>query len=162
VRLLLFFVACSAHFVDERRLPDSSGIDLADLAETAADLAETTADLAGPQAVDLAAQILARGTFSGRAGHSGAGSASLVRSVVGLTVELGGDFAVTGVPGPELVLTARDSIGTEIAAGDLDLGPLRSPNGAQSYAVSDDGGRRNLFVFCKPFGVEVALAVLQP
>jgi hypothetical protein len=41
-------------------------------------------------------------------------------------------------------------------------GPLRSPSGAQSYPLPvDDGGRRFLFIFCKPFGVEIALSHLE-
>ena len=108
--------------------------------------------------------MLASGSFGGRAGHSGQGTASLVRDADGSErLVFGGDFSVSGVPGPEVVLTSRDSLGTSIdPATDLDLGPLQSAAGAQSYPLADDEGRRRAFIFCKPFGVEVALAVLEP
>jgi hypothetical protein len=153
--LLVLCAGCSANFVDQRPPRD-----LSPLPDLAGDLASS--DLAAQPDLASATRVIARGTFVGRAGHSGAGTGSLVMGPSGLTVEMAGDFAVSNAPGPEVVLTSRANLGTSIDTSvDLDLGPLDSPTGAQSYAVADDGGRRNLFIFCKPFGVEIALAPLQ-
>lgn len=144
---------CDARFVDLR--PPSR--DLATAA--AADLGNDVGDGGGAPG-----SAFARGSFVGRQGHSGSGTGELVAAAGGsVTVQLDANFSVSPVPGPVLVLTTRDALGTRIdaAAGDLEIAALPSPSGAQSYSVASDGGRRNLFVFCKPFGVEVALAVLR-
>lgn len=147
---------CKANFVDERPAAINRVSDLGAPAGDALPFGPG-ADASG------AAGIFAQGTFQGRAGHSGRGGAALFRSSDG-SVELrfDADFSVTPVPGPEVVLTGRDSIGTAInPTMDLDLGPLRASSGAQAYPVPDDGGRRNAFVFCRPFGVEVAKAAMS-
>jgi hypothetical protein len=149
--LLICLAGCDAHFVDLRPA------------------AEAAPDLGGagfPTATDLppAGGVFARGTFTGRAGHGGSGTATLERTSDG-SVELvfGDDFSVTAVPGPVVVLTAREELGTTIAASDLEIGVLSLTVGAQRYRLANgDGGRRNVFVFCKPFGVEVAKADLEP
>ncbi len=149
--------ACDASFNDyragSRALPDGSSDPVAP---------EPGGDLGGLPGL----RVLARGTFTGRAGHNGAGTAELRRLEDG-SVELGfgADFSVSAVPGPVVVLTSRSELGTMIlpGAGDFELAPLRENNGAQAYPVpGGDGGRRSAFVFCKPFGVEVARALLSP
>lgn len=123
---------------------------------SAADLATT----AGPQTI--AAGMFVKGQQNG--GDTGRGSASLVRAADGtMTAVFGADFQSTTVPAGEVVLTSRSSIGTGgIAAGDLDLGPLKSASGAQQYTLAGtDGGRRNLFVYCVTYGIDVAVAHLQ-
>ncbi len=139
--LLLLLSGCSATFVDDR-----VGTDLG------------LSDLARNDNPDRAASVpLARGSFEGRAGHSGAGTAELSAG----ELRFAADFAVSAVPGPVVVVTTRDALGTKIdPATDLDLGPLRATTGAQSYALADTT-RRYVFVFCKPFGVEVARALLE-
>ncbi|HUS64990.1 MAG TPA: hypothetical protein VMZ28_10630 [Kofleriaceae bacterium] len=150
-------LGCSATFVDWR----TDAAAQADLG--AVDLAETDLsgfDLAG---ADLGETVLATGRFEGRAGHLGSGGGRLVETATGIEVRMDADFSASAVPGPVVVLTARPGLGTALVAEDLQLGALSSPKGAQSYPVpGGDGGRRNLFVFCKPFGVEVARAVLAP
>ena len=74
------------------------------------------------------------------------------------------DFSVSGVPGPVVVLSRRPSIGTGIdaSAGDVELGPQAARRGAQTYPVpagADD--RRFVWIYCKPFGIEVARAALE-
>jgi len=101
------------------------------------------------------------GNFVGRAGHLGQGSASLVQRGTEYTIVLGADFSVSPVPGPVLVLTARDTLGTALTNEDLELGTLTSPTGGARYVVpGDPGTRTRLFVYCRPFGTEVALAAL--
>jgi hypothetical protein len=79
------------------------------------------------------------------------------------TAVFGSDFQCTQIPAGEVVLTSRSSLGTGgIQSGDLDLGPLTSSSGAQQYTLpSGDGGRRNLFVYCLTYGIDVAVAHLQ-
>jgi hypothetical protein len=145
----------------------AGGQDAGDLAvAAAADLAGVSpgADLAmpasGPQTI--ASGMFVKGQQNG--GDTGSGSGSLVRNVDGSeSAVFGADFHSSQVPAPEVVLTSRSAIGTGgIQSGDLDLGPLKSSTGAQQYALPGaDGGRRNLFVYCTTFGIDVAVAHLQ-
>jgi hypothetical protein len=122
-------------------------------------------DLTG---VDLgAASQLGGGTFIGRAGHLGSGSVALFDypSQDLLEIRFGADFFCSDVPGPVVVLTARDDLGTSLDAlsGDLEVATLKSTSGAQSYFLHGSqvaGTRDNVFVFCKPYGLEVAKAAL--
>jgi hypothetical protein len=153
MRLLLaiLLAGCSATFVDDRPPPDPAGADLSEAPRP--DLAGVDA---GPE------RVLARGSFGPRDGHLGEGTVEIVESSGTLTLRFGGDFRVSGVPGPVVVVSTRDDMGTTIdpAQGDLDLGTLKATSGAQTYALGADTGRRVVFVYCKPFGVEVARAIL--
>lgn len=143
---------CEASFVDQRERRDAFLIP---------DLDEVDGAVADPGA----AGVVASGTFEGRAGHAGAGTAELVREADGRVVlRFGSDFAVSGVPGPVVVLSSRDALGGAIDAtkGDLHLGALASSSGGQSYPVpGGDGGRRWAWVYCEPFAVEIARARLE-
>ena len=143
---------CRADFVDER--PQSQR-------GAAGAPAEAPQDLRGADFVGVPFGPLASGSFGGRAGHLAVGDASLFRGDEG-RVELRFDslFEVSQVPGPVVVLTSRESIGTTIDSGlgDLQLGPLSSYSGEQSYPVRDPGDRRYAFVFCLSYGLEVARA----
>lgn len=158
--LCAFALGCHARFVDLRD-PATASRDQGGPGDPgdAPDLAPSDSD-AGPPA----GKVLARGLFEGRAGHGGDGSAELYRSPEGrLEIHLGADFRVSAVPGPKVILTSRQDLGTSLDAQlDLEVAPLTSPTGAQTYPVSGaDTGRRNVFIFCKPFSVEVAKAVLK-
>jgi len=146
---------CEASFVDQRERRD---------AFQAVDLARTDGG-AGGAADGLPVGELASGTFEGRAGHAGSGTAELVREADGRVVlRFGSDFTVSGVPGPVVVLSSRDALGGAINAtkGDLHLGTLVASSGAQSYPVpGGDGGRRWAWVYCEPFAVEIARARLE-
>lgn len=144
---LAVLAACSARFVDERAPRDFAVGD--------PDLGALPSD--GGAAED----VIARGRFTGRAGHAGAGGATLVTAANGrVELRFDDDFAVSPVPGPVVVLTARESLGTALTDGDRELGVLGAARGAQTYTVGTDGGERYAFIFCKPFGVEVARALL--
>ena len=150
--LLLLAAACSAHFVDERpasereaaRTPDLAGLDL--------DFSD-------------AGVVVGRGRFAGRDGHLGVGGASLFQRDDGLAeLRFDEQFACSDVPGPVVVLTTRDSLGTRVdpSQGDLPVGPLQASSGAQRYLiVSSLGGRRRVFIYCKPYGLEVAVAGME-
>jgi hypothetical protein len=120
------------------------------------------------QGVGSSPQLVAAGTFikgQQNGGDTGSGSATLVLDSGGSErAVFGDDFASTRVPAPEVVLSSRPAIGAGgIQPGDLDLGPLQSASGGQAYALppEGDGGRRNLFVYCVTFGVDVAVARMQ-
>ena len=67
-------------------------------------------------------------------------------------------------PGPVVLLSSRPDIGTAIdSSADLHLGELKATSGAQSYALpaGGDKGRPYVWIYCEPFGVEVARAQLK-
>ena len=156
---------CDARFTDLRPQLARDGAAAAALGD-ARDLADA-GDLAGADlaAVDLAAAdpVLARGTFVGRAGHGGMGGAELYRRGDGrVALRFLADFRVTGQVGPVVVLTSRADLGNSLTAEDLELGDLTAAAGAQEYLLpGSDGGRRNAFVWCRPFRVEIAKAPLE-
>jgi hypothetical protein len=147
VALLVVVAGCHASFVDERGAGGVGGggsLDQVDL---------------GP------GTTLGVGHFVGRAGHVASGTVTLVDHPGVVEIQLGADFSVSDVPGPVLVLTARDSIGTAIdpLAGDLEVAALASPTGAQGYTLPLDGAPPlDVFVFCKPYGLEVGKAEVAP
>lgn len=154
----LFAVAasgCGARFVDERGARDGGAAVGADDLGGADDGSDGSAT----------ERLLAVGRFEGRAGHAGRGGARLVE--IGgaggrLALRFDDDFDVSPVPGPVVVLTSRTTLGTALGGADRELGVLGAPRGAQEYAVvGGDGGARVAFIFCKPFGVEVARALLE-
>lgn len=157
---VVFACGCDARFIDLRPLaerPGSSG--LPDLA--GGDLAG--GDLAG---LDLAASegVIARGPFTGRAGHVGTGAALLVRTGGSLELRFDAAFSVSNVPGPAIFLTSRTDMGGTIdAQTDINLGTLTAFAGAQQRVVpaGAEVGRRNVFIYCQPFRVEVAKAALM-
>ena len=48
--------------------------------------------------------------------------------------------------------------GVQGAFTSMEIGPLHASAGAQSYFLRNDGDRRNVFIYCKPYGIEVAKA----
>lgn len=93
------------------------------------------------------------------------GTSTLVRLADGgFALRFSDDFSTSGVPGPVVVLSTRAALGSRIdpGAGDLRLGAMSTVRGAQMYRLPEaPGDRRRAFVFCEPFGVEVAHAVLE-
>lgn len=167
-----------ARFIDERPYvppdlvapPDLGGtVDLSD------DLAEQDATgviiPAQDASADLPAteRIVATGTFEGRGGHFAQGSATLVDLENGQReLRFGSDFLV-GV-GTDVYLSSRSTL-FDPAEGqitidpttDRSVGPLAAPSGEQSYIVPGSaGGRRYVWVYCRPFNVEIGVALLSP
>jgi hypothetical protein len=144
---LLFAVAgCKATFVDER----------------IAGVGAALPDAGGCVEHEQRTGSIARGTFNG-IGHVGRGGVELFAVSDGAwELRFDDSFLVTDVPGPVVLLTSHDKIGINIdPAADEQLGPLQRVTGAQVYAFDQDPcGRRNVFVFCEPFGIEVAEATL--
>jgi hypothetical protein len=151
--LLLLFAGCEAHFTDLR--PEDAGF-------TGPPIDAGFVDVGPPPADD---EVILTGTFSGRGRYSGGGGASVVQRTDG-TFELvfADDFTVSSVPGPVVVLSTRASLGSRIdeAQGDINLGVLMSRSGMQSYPVSAAAlSAQYAWVFCRPFGVEIARAELM-
>jgi hypothetical protein len=149
--VLLGALAGCARFIDERPPhPDLATDDAAPLTD---DAGETV----------LATGVFVQGVQNG--GDTGSGAVALVRGTDGVEqVIFGDDFSSTPLPAGEVVLTSRTTIGIGgIQPGvDLDLGRLKSATGAQSYLMPvDDGGRRNVFVYCVTYGIDVAIGALK-
>jgi hypothetical protein len=74
------------------------------------------------------------------------------------------DFVTTDdIPGPAVALSVNPDISPSLVAseGDVDLGALQRAQGAQSYTLPfAPGPREYAWVWCQPFGVEVARARL--
>ena len=77
-------------------------------------------------------------------------------------LDLSADFGVSGVPGPVVVLSTRPDLGTSIepTLGDVEVAELRASSGAQSYDLGPTFNAPYVWVYCKPFGVEIARAAL--
>ncbi len=110
--------------------------------------------------------LVARGPFVGRSGYTGEGMAELYQRADG-TVELRFDaaFRTSGVPGPVVILSERDSIGGTRARpdlGDIAFGTLKSTQGAQSYSAPGSAAqKRHAWIYCDPFAIEIAVATLE-
>ncbi|MBK6686062.1 MAG: hypothetical protein IPG45_16430 [Deltaproteobacteria bacterium] len=109
--------------------------------------------------------VYASGPMAPRGSYSAAGTASLViRSTGALELELDEGFRVSGVPGPVVVLSRRASIGRRIdpELGDVELGTLEANSGLQRYPIPSHAlDASYAWVYCRPFGVEIARAVLE-
>ncbi|MEM9187910.1 MAG: hypothetical protein AAGF12_01940 [Myxococcota bacterium] len=177
---LILTVACNSIFTDLR--PDESnppspspeaGTPDSAIAPDSAVVADSSASPDGGMSPDgevpdaeppPADGVLSRGTWEGRTGYRASGSVELRR--VGGVLELAflEDFSTQGVPGPVVMLSTREAIGNSIdpAAGDIELEPLASRSGAQTYVVPPEGANaRFAWVYCRPFRVEVARAPLM-
>ena len=160
-------VACGASFDDQRPLSDGATADSqGDSASLdGAGLEDGRAASDGLGGDGSVARVIARGSWAGRSGYAASGVAEIFQTSGGaMEVRLSADFSVSSVPGPVVVLTSRTAIGTQIepSQGDLNLGTLQKNQGSQVYPVTANvGARRNVWVYCDPFGVEVALAELR-
>ena len=187
IALVAFAIAlggCHAEFIDLRPQSERNGdgTDMASMA-SAMDLAQPPApDLSGVDlygvdfsGVDFSTPpdlspsptsgVFAQGTMTCRS-ECATGTVQLKRNPDGsVELDLLSDFTTGGGPAYHVLLTSRSTIGTAInpSQGDLDLGPLKSDSGEQSYPVpGGDGGRRYAWVYCKTYGIEVGRAPLSP
>lgn len=157
----LALAACNAQFVDLRPESEraSTPVPPSGTSDGGADLGEASDGGTSPSEVRLAS-----GRFEGRAGHGGSGGAALYRLGGAVELRFDSDFTVSNVPGPAIFLTSRADMGGSIdAQADIKLGTLTAFNGAQRIAVPAGAelGRRNVFIYCQPFRVEVAKAALM-
>lgn len=125
-------------------------------------------DDVGPRRVDAAPPaedvVIAEGPWM-PTDYPATGTSQLVRLADGgFALRFSDDFSTSAVPGPVVVLSTRAALGSRLdpGAGDLRLGAMSTVRGAQMYRLPEaPGDRRRAFVFCEPFGVEVAHAVLE-
>ncbi len=155
---LVASVGCEAGYSDFRVAPS----DLGGGGQTSSAIG---AGFVAGGAVQVQASVLGTGQWSGLRSYSAAGSAEVAISDEGTTVlRFSDDFSVSGVPGPFVVLSSRPSIGSSIdpGQGDIEIGPLESNRGAQTYEIPVDAANLPyVWIFCKPFGVEIARAELE-
>jgi len=111
-------------------------------------------------------EVLSTGTWEGRTGYRASGGARIVREPDGrLFLEMAEDFVSQGVPGPVVVVSDRDRLGTSIRPdeGDIELAQLTRTTGFQRYELPPEAADAAFsWVYCRPFGVEVARAPMEP
>lgn len=99
-----------------------------------------------------------QGYFKGRAGHSAAGTASVIETGDKKYIRFEGDFSVTN--GPDLfVYLGKDGSYNS----DASLGALKGNKGSQNYEVPEDLNLDNfneVWVWCRAFSVPFGVAVL--
>lgn len=139
----------------------SGGSDV-DVVET--DAVESDVPQADAAMMDAGDRLAAQGKFKPR-DYNGEGTASLYELAGGgWELRLGKDFKTESVPGPVVVLAKEKTLGKKLKPkrGDVDLGKLKSDSGASTYKLPfPPGPRRVVFIYCKPFGLEVSRAILQ-
>ncbi|MBF9042722.1 hypothetical protein HKCCE4037_05260 [Rhodobacterales bacterium HKCCE4037] len=133
-------------------------------------IAMSAAALTLPVVADTVATPIATGQFvDADQRHQGAGTATLAQSDDGRTfLQFVEDFAVTPGPDLEVWLVVDDAPATSAAVLEseyLSLGPLQSPEGAQTYEVpssviaSDYG---SVVIWCEDFSVLFSVATFTP
>lgn len=179
--LLLFAFGCEAIFTDlspppdgdisldaatDSSVPDSN---TADAGPNTGPSTDVGPDMdSGPVPVDAGPSspvLLGSGTFEGRGGYPASGSVRLEQLAAGeYQVVVSDDFSSAAVPGPVILVTPRDAIGTRLSAEDINVTALSAEQiaGAGTYtfsagSVPDDA---YIFIYCEPFGVETARAEL--
>ncbi len=120
----------------------------------------TPTPTAPPPTPVSAAGILAQGTFrDGEPGHTGKGSARLIRDAQGALFLRLEDFSVTNGPDLRVYLTTTGGYDGER----LDLGKLKATDGNQNYPIpagTDVSKFRSVLIWCEPFRVLFAIATL--
>ena len=166
--VLMCLVGCDAHFKDLRGSvlptpdagPADAGHDSGSSGDAATDGAPTDA---GSSDSGSAETEVARGSWEGESGYNASGTVALVQVGASRRLDFDDEFSVTGVPGPFVVVSTRPSLagGVSTEMGDLTIGPLDRNSGAQSYEIPPSAGEFDyVWVYCQPFTVEVARALL--
>lgn len=142
-------------------LPSDTGATDAD-AGAASDAA--MGDVSGGTDAGAADRLVARGVFE-NINYQTFGSAEVWELAGGeFELRFSADFVTTDdIPGPAVALSVNPDISPTLVAaeGDVDLGALQRARGAQSYRLPfAPGPREYAWVWCQPFGVEVARARL--
>ena len=118
---------------------------------------ESMSDIPQPSAQTT--KTVRQGTFVGLAGHSGQGTAKLLKTGSQYYVRLEDDFKVTN--GPDLfVYFGKD--GQYVAQARL--GSLKGNEGGQNYEIPtsiNPGDYNEVWIWCRAFSVAFAKAVLR-
>lgn len=162
-------VGCEAGFEDLRPEGSALAVDAGNPGEGAPDSSSPDAGVGADLAsgADLGpsgeAVLLTSGSFE-RIGYRISGTAEVFRLSDGtLELRLGDDFSSTAVPGPVVVFSTRDRIGSQIdpGQGDIRIAALRANQGAQTYVIPESAADAPfLFIYCEPIGLEVGIATL--
>lgn len=103
--------------------------------------------------------VIATGTFmDGDPGHVSSGEARLLYDGSGYVLRFE-SFFVTNGPGLAVYLAN----GPRVAAGDLDLGPLKASQGSSNYPLPtgvDPQSYRYVIIWCVPFSIPFGFAEL--
>jgi hypothetical protein len=120
-------------------------------------------ELVSPNAEDEGVLISQGELMGADAFHAGSGAVLLVQSPTGETILRFQDFRVRN--GPDLrVYLSPDPGGSVRAEGAISLGTLRGTSGFINYTVPADVDPtvfRSVIIYCEPFGVVFATAVLS-
>lgn len=99
------------------------------------------------------------GSFEGRSDHITTGEVKIVQTSAGPVVLLASDFSLDGAPDPKVGFGSNGKFDAATI-----LGPLRSINGLQAYAVPDgiDPGQYNeVYIWCEKFSVPLGVATIN-
>ena len=115
--------------------------------------------VANPTPAPTSGPVVVRGAaIRGSNGHSASGMAEIVRNGSAYTLEIRSDFRIDG--GNNDVYLARQT--DRVTGDDLNLGNLRSRNGAQSYEMPNDGSAYPyVIIWCRPFRVPIGWGELR-
>lgn len=109
--------------------------------------------------------MLAAGSFTGADDfHQGSGRATLYELEDGTRVLRFEDFSVTNGPDLRVLLVPSSDPVTDGIDGYLELAPLKGNVGSQNYEIPPDvdlSAFGSVVIYCKPFHVLFAVAVLE-
>lgn len=103
--------------------------------------------------------VIRSATLSGVSGHSASGTARILRQPGGgYLLELGNDFRIDS--GNNDVILTRGT--GDPAPTDLNLGPMHSTRGFQTYPLPDAAGSYSyVMLWCRPFRIPIGLGELR-
>ncbi|MEM9071747.1 MAG: hypothetical protein AAGE52_24775 [Myxococcota bacterium] len=110
--------------------------------------------------------VIGEGEFEGRTGYDASGGVRVEQTgPQSYQVVLGDDFASAAVPGPVLVVSGRDRLGTALVSEDILVTRLSRDQirgaGTYTFETNELPGNTHVYVYCEPFGVETARARLE-
>ena len=114
--------------------------------------------LTAPVAASAQDQVLARGAFSGKSGHTASGGVSVMKTGSGITVVLARDFKFDGAPDPKL------GFGKDGYVKATQFSVLKSNNGKQTYQIPadlDPADYNEVWVWCEKYAVPLGVANLE-
>lgn len=106
-----------------------------------------------------AAEVLGKGTFVGKSGHTVSGTVTIVKTAKGIEARLGSDFSLDNAPGPWL---GFGNGGRYDKASQFSR--LGNKTGAQTYKLPariDVSKYKEFYVWCRPFGVPLGVAKIR-
>ena len=121
--------------------------------------AQETEAPAQDASVEITAETVTSGTFTGASDHVTTGQASIVGTPGNYTLVFAGDFSLDGAPDP---IVGFGNNGTFDPA--TKLGALINKTGAQSYSLPADFDPANageVYVWCEQFSVPLGVAALN-